>query len=174
MYVDFKVSDTGDLIFQEQSKNFNPLCIKFNISKTKVQKIQFDLIQDFYVENKIPDTAQKVTFFIDKNPSKYSAEILVGDNAFNQLIMLKLKTVLGELPERKDFGSTLSTLRHKNIDDKNLSLLEKITESTLEGIIRNPTVKAEPFIDYSNGYNQTVKLYIYNDSNLLMDYVLER
>ena len=171
MFVDFKIDDTGDLIFQEQSKNFNPLSIKFNISKTKTQKIQFDLSSNYF-EQKKSNNSQKITFFINNKPNKYSAEIVVGDNSLNQLMFLKLNTVLGELPNRSDFGSTLSTLRHKNIDDKNLSLLEKITESTLKDIIRNPSVKAKPFIDYSDGYNQVVKLEIFNNSNLLLEYIL--
>lgn len=173
MYADFKITDTGDIVFQEQSKSFNPLLVKFNISQTKAQKIQFDFSPE-YSNNKISKSAQKIKFFIKKNPNKYSAEILVEDNAINQLIFIKLKTVLGELPERSYFGSTLSTLKHKPINDKNLTLIEKITENALKDIIRTPTVKAEPYIDYNNGYVQTVKLYIYSSNNLMLEYILER
>jgi hypothetical protein len=40
-YVDFAINDTGDLLFAKRDDKYTSLSIKFNISKTKVQKISF-------------------------------------------------------------------------------------------------------------------------------------
>lgn len=172
MYVDFAVNDTGDLIFEKQNSNYSSLSIKFNISDTKAQKIILNIEESEelpYIDNRL-----SVTFKIeDKKPSD-TAAIYKDDVSTAQLIALKLKTTLGELPLRKEFGSKLSMFKHQNINDKTLRQIENIVESAVSDMIYNPTVVASPIIDTTNGYKQTIKIEIYNNNNLLLQYKVER
>lgn len=171
MYVDLAINSTGDLLFQEQNSNYKSLKVSFSLSNTKAQKISFN-IED---SNKIISAnALRVNFNIENKKPKDSAVIYKDNVAKAQLIALKLKTTLGDLPMRQDFGSKISMFRHQNINNKNLSNLETLVAKTLEGMIYNPKVIATPIIDMQNGYTQIVKLEVYSNNNLLLEYKMER
>lgn len=173
MYIDFEINDTGDLIFQRKEKSYNPLKVKFNLSQTNVQKITFHIEENYY-EKETKDNSLKVSFFIKKEKDVYSANYISSEDALMQLIKLKMKTTLGELPLRKDFGSILTTVKHANMDSSNLRRVELIIIDCLKDLIRNPQVTVSPYINYKNGYQQTVKIKIFNDSDFLLEYVMER
>ena len=172
MYVDFRIDKSGDIIFKEQHKDNCSLKISFYLSKTKAQKVVFDL-SDFE-KAKPSKYALKVSFDINKSLANKSVNIINDENALNQLLTLKLKTTLGELPLRKNFGSKISLMRHKEINAGNLSQLEAYVRECLSDIIPNPIVEAKPYINYDNGYNQTVILTVYNGNKKILNYILER
>lgn len=173
MLLDLALTNTGDILFQEKDENNQPQKIIFNYSKTCSQKISFNI---YDVESTKHDSNNylKVDFFIDKNNPKSMAVTYSDSEAKAQLITLKLKTCLGELPERSNFGSKLSSFRHQNINDTNLKSLEKYLESILSNDISNVSVKADVYIDYNNGYKQTVNLSIFSDDSILLQYKIER
>lgn len=172
MIADFAISKTGDLIFKSNDITSNSLKISFSLSNTKAMKVSFDLME--FEPIPLSSNALKVTFDLVKKTADKSVSILKEDTALSQLLTLKLKTTLGELPLRQDFGSKISLLRHKEINDANLKLLENYIKSCISDIVKNPEVKAIPYIDYSNGYIQTVIIRVYNNNKNVLEYILER
>lgn len=172
MYADFQIDKSGDIIFKEQFKENCSLKINFSLSDTKTQKITFDLSE--FIKNKSSENALKISFDISKSLANKSINIISEQDAMNQLLVLKLKTTLGELPLRKEFGSKITLMRHKEINAGNLSQLEAYVRECLNDIIPNPIVEAKPYINYDNGYNQTVILTVYSGNKKVLNYILER
>ena len=100
--------------------------------------------------------------------------MLKEEEALSQLLLMKLKTTLGELPLRPEFGSKISLLKHKDINNSNLRLLEEYIADCISDIVSEPTVKATAYIDYRNGYNQTVQVRVYDKNKNILSYILER
>lgn len=172
MYVDFQIDDSGDLLFTEKNNN-KPQKVSFNLTHTRTQKIAINLFDCETINHK-NNNYLKVEFFIDNDKPKNIANIVTGDDSLAQLITLKLKTTLGTLPERLTFGSKLSTFKHQNLDDSSLKNLRVYLTSILENDIPNVNVDVQPFIDYNNGYKQTVNIAVYNSNKLLLEYKVER
>lgn len=172
MYVDFEIDDSGDLLFSEKSNN-KPQKISFNLTDTKTQKIAINFFDCQPVSHK-NNNYLKVEFFIDNDKPKSIANIVTEDNALAQLITLKLKTTLGTLPQRLNFGSKLSTFKHQNLDESSLKTLRVYLNSILQNDIPNVNVDVQPYIDYKNGYKQTVNIAVYSSNKLLLEYKVER
>lgn len=173
MFVDLQINSTGDIVFHKEDKQYKALKVKFCLSQTKVQKVSFHM-EDSFFKKETKDNLLKVSFFINKEKDAYAVTSLKDDDVYIQMINLKLKTVLGELPQRPSFGSTLTTVKHMNINDKSLKQVELIVKDSLKDIVRDPVVKVVPYINYKNGYEQSIKINIYNDTNLLLEYIVER
>lgn len=172
MLVDFAVDRSGDLIFQEQDITSNSLKVSFAFSKTKATKIVFDFIECETTEPS--DHALKVSFDLVKKTANKTVSVHKDQEAIEQLLTLRLKTTLGELPLRKNFGSKLSLLKHKEINDNNLKALEHYILDAVSDVISNPKVEAVPYINYNNGYQQTILVKIYDSRRQVLHYVVER
>jgi len=170
MIADFKISKTGDLIFKENDITSNKIKVSFILSKTNACKVCFDF-NEFYAPA-VSNNALKIRFDLVKKTANKSITVLKEEEALAQLLSLKLKTTLGELPLRKAFGSKISLLKHKEINNSNLKLLEEYITDCISDIVSEPTVEASAYIDYKNGYNQTVKVKIYNKNKNILDYIL--
>lgn len=170
MLADFKISKTGDLIFQSNDIQSNSIKISFVLSNTNACKVCFDFNEFSSIEPS--PNALKIQFnLVDKTANK-SVALLKNEESLNQLLSMKLKTTLGELPLRKNFGSKISLLKHKEINTTNLKKLEECIKETISDILSEPTVTATPYIDYSNGYNQTVQVRIYDRNKNVLNYIL--
>lgn len=172
MIADFKVSKTGDLIFKENDITSNKVKVSFVLSKTSTCKICFDFNE--CEQAKPSNNALKIQFNLVEKTANKSVLMLNQEDALGQLLFLKLKTTIGELPQRQEFGSKISLMRHKDINNSNLKQLEDYITECISDIVSDPTVKATSHIDYSNGYNQTVKIRIYNKNKNILNYILER
>lgn len=164
MFADFKISKTGDLLFKENDINSNKLKVNFILSNTNALKVSFNFI-DCFNSNSLNNNTLKIKFNLIETKANKSAIVLNNDEAINQLLLLKLKTTLTELPLRQNFGSKLSLLKHKEVNQSNLKLLEEYVSECISDIISDFTVKADFYIDYSTGYNQTVKISVYKNNN---------
>lgn len=173
MFVDFAVNKTGDILFTENNINYKPLNIKFNISKTISQKISFNIEEDSEDIHNSKDYL-KVSFLIEKDSNTVPNLIYKDKDALAQLISLQLKDVLGELPYRIDNGSKLCLFKHENITPEILNYMKIYLESFLKKYLQNPNVTITPIIDYSNGYKQTVEIFIKNNNDLILQYKVER
>lgn len=172
MIADFKVSKTGDLIFKENDITSNKIKISFVLSKTSACKICFDFNE---CEQVSPSkNALKIQFNLVEKTANKSVMMLNQEDALGQLLFLKLKTTVGELPQRTEFGSKISLMKHKDINTSNLKQLEDYITDCISDIVSDPTVKATSYIDYANGYNQTVKIRIYDKNKNILNYILER
>lgn len=171
MIADFAINKSGDLLFQEQDVNSTSLKVSFVLSNTNATKIVFDLSE--FELNTPSRNALKVSFDLVKKTANKSVHIVKEDEMIAQLLTLKLKTSLGELPLRQKFGSEISLMKHKEINKANLDKLAQYVKSCIEDIISNPIVEAKPYINYNNGYSQTVILNIYGDNKTLLKYIIE-
>lgn len=172
MYIDFKLNDTGDLLFMEKPDSLQPQKISFNLSKTKTQKITFNIYDAEEISHN-SNRYLKVQFFINKSKPKIIAVTCNDKDEKIQLISLKLKTCLGDLPQRIDFGSKLSLYKHENINSKSLKSLETYLKSILDNDIDALSIQVNPIIDYENGYKQTVQIDIFSNEELLLNYKIE-
>lgn len=170
MYVDFEIDNNGDLVFEEKKNTSQK--ISFNISNSSSQKVSFSLF-NFSTSKHNSNNYLSVEFLIDRLKDKSLSKAVKGENALAQLIELKLKTTLGTLPERIDFGSKMSLFKHKNINEKSLNELKAYLLSLLKNDIPNLSIDVSPYINYSNGYDQTVKIDIYSSNKLLLNYKIE-
>ena len=172
MYVDFAINNTGDLVFAKRDDKYKSLNIKFNLTKTKVQKISF-LTSPSDDVNHGSDNYLKISFMIENVENKTSSVVYKDTTAIAQLIAIQLKGTVGELPYRTDDGSKMSLFKHQNINDKNLRNLESYLETFLADYIFNPSVTAKPVLNFTNGYKQEVELYVYSNNNLVLQYKIE-
>lgn len=170
MIADFKITKTGDIVFKENDITSNKIKVSFVLSKTNACKVCFDFNE---FEATTPSkNALKVQFNLVEKTANKSTTVLKAEDALAQLMLLKLKTTVGELPLRENFGSKISLLRHKDINDSNLKLLEDYITDCISDIVSQPTVKASAYIDYTNGYNQTVIVRIYDKDKNILSYIL--
>lgn len=172
MFVDFAIDSSGDLTFKEQDNINSSLKIGFFLSSTSANKIVFDFAD--FTPITPSKNALKVEFEIVKRTANKTANTLKDMDALTQLLSLKLKTTLGELPLRQTFGSKVSLLKHKEINQINLQMLENYIEECISDIVPNAVVEATPYIDYNNGYKQTILIKIYSAERILLDYIIER
>ena len=140
------------------------------LSNTNACKVCFDFNE---FESIVPSNhALKVQFDLVEKTANKSTMIIKEEDALSQLLLLKLKTTLGELPRRQEFGSRISMLRHKDVNTTNLRALEEYIVDCISDIVNNPTAKAEAYVDYTNGYNQTVQVRIYDKDKNVLTYIL--
>lgn len=171
MIADFAISKSGDLLFQEQDVNSTSLKVSFALSRTKATKIVFDFSE--FELNTPSKNALKVSFDLVKKTANKSVHIVKEDEMIAQMLTLKLKTSLGELPLREKFGSKISLMKHQEINKVNLDKLSSYVKTCIEDIVKNPIVEAKAYIDYNNGYRQTVILNIYGEDKNLLKYIIE-
>lgn len=171
MIADFAISKSGDLLFQEQDINSTSLKVSFTLSQTKAYKVIFDFSE--FNLNTPSKNALRLSFDLVKKTANKSVQIVKEDEMIAQMLALKLKTSLGELPLREEFGSNISLMKHQEINKANLDKLAQYVKTCIEDIIANPTVEAKPYISYNNGYIQTVILNIYGDDKNLLNYIIE-
>lgn len=172
MLVDFKLDNSGDLVFQEQDSTSNILKLSFALTKTKVLKLVMDFEQD--KKSFVGENAVKISFETIRTTANKSVAVIRDDEAIAQLIKMKLKTVLGELPLNKEFGSKITLLKHKDITDKNLKALENYILECISEFTSGAKVKAYPYINYDKGYTQTIMVNVYSFDKKILQYALER
>lgn len=176
MLVDFAVNNQGDILIEDRNLDYSTLHLAFNITDTSVQKISFNINDRILIKNDINRIAHnlKLSFYIDDSISNKGVSLLNDDDVKIQLLKLKLKDVLGELPALKEWGSSISEFKHKNINENNLIDLNNLLEKELNDNISNVKVKSEAFIDMNDAYIQKIKIYILNPFNneLLFTYIL--
>lgn len=170
MYVDFKIDNSGDLIFEEKENNAQR--ISFDIAKTKTQKVTFGIL-DCYPTTHNNSNYLKIEFMINNRKSKNNTKIIKETEAFSQLLINKLKTTINTLPERYNFGSKLSTFKHQNINDSTLSEIKTYIMSLLKDDVPNLNVEVSSYINYVNGYNQAINIDIYNGNKFLLNHKIE-
>ena len=172
MYTDLEISNTGDLLFEEDDPiDDKSQKISFYISKYKGQKLRFSTSG---IPQKKNINAIKISFTINNSKDTIRMKIIKNLDELSQFLYIQLKDVLGEDPIRENDGSKLSMFKHDEINETNLKILNIYLQNFLSQYLTNPSVKLTPVIDYQNGYKQAVQIKIYSGNNLLLEYNLER
>ena len=88
--------------------------------------------------------------------------------------MLRLKTQLGELKNRKTIGSRLDEVKHNYLFmEETKNRIEIIAKEAIKDIYPNAIVKAQPVAkQYSHGYKQLMVLTIYDEDIIILEYEL--
>lgn len=170
--IDFLITPSGDLAFTEIEKENQTLEISFYKTKTQALKISFEM--DTYLTN-TPKKDSLVVYFDLLSIKNNKRAMLVEDDAYKmQQIFMRIKTSLGELPERPEVGSKIETVMHQNIHDKAVqSKVERIVGDAIKDIVYNHSVKAIPTVIKDNDYKQVMNVMIYEDDDLLLTYEME-
>lgn len=170
--MDLLITPSGDLAFTEINSKNKRLSVNFFKSMNNALKIDFD------IEGNYQEHPQKDTFVIKFNIShklKNKRAEIVKDDAYKmQQVLIRLKTSLGELPERLTIGSMLEIVKHKNLNDEHVRLkVENIVSTAINGILSDFKVVAKPEINKDNGYKQIMNIKIYENNELLTTYTME-
>ena len=169
---DFMITSSGDLVFTESSKENKKLEISFYVSQTNTLKINFEV--DTYQDEIPRNNSLQINFSYDDLAYNKKAMMVSNDACKMQQIMMRLKTSLGELAERPEIGSMVETVMHQNIKDKAVqSKIIQVIGEALSDILSNYSIKVIPHIDRTNGYNQVIKVLIYENNELVLVYDLE-
>lgn len=169
---DLLLTSNGDISFKSINDYNNTLKISFFKSKIKGLKI------DFYIEKAPQPIRSKNSLMISFNyntikNNKIAMEVN-KEAALIQLLSIKLKTSLGELPERKNIGSKLETIIHEDLYDKAvIKNVENIIYNCIRDLIEEPQIIIEPKIIKTNGYEQILNIKILDDNKLLYSYETE-
>lgn len=170
--MDFLITPSGDLLFSEEKNESKRLKIDFYQSKNKALKINFDI--ETYGETLPQKDTLIVTFDVPEIKENKRVPIVKDEAYISQQVIMRLKTSLGELPLRQEIGSMIETVMHKNLMDSAIhNKVENIVGEAISGLIDGYSVKAVPTVSKNNGYNQTIKVYIYKDNSLLTSYEME-
>ena len=170
--IDFLLTPEGDLSFVEDQLENNRLKIDFYKTKSNALRILFDIAAGAELEPS--STALTINFNVLTNTPNKKALIAKDERYLIQQLLMRLKTSLGELPERQEIGSTLETVKHKRLNDKTTkAAVEAIVSSAIQDLYDGYLVKATPVIDKTDGYKQIMNVEIYKDNNLLLNYEME-
>lgn len=170
-YYDFMINDNGDIVFVTNDLKNKRINAKFYISSNKPLNIKFNI--DRVSKTNKEQHMLNVLFNLEKiknNKTIYS----VSDTSYiAQQIKMRLKTSLGELPLRRTYGTELERYMHKDINDKTIQKgIEQIVLGAISDLLNDYSVKVFPYINKNNKYEQVMKIYIYSNNSLILDYDL--
>lgn len=170
--MDLLITPSGDLLFTEVNNKNSKLIVNFYKSNEKALRINFDVQGDLKTS---PSKNTLIVSFDISQKLKNKRALTVKDDAYKtQQIYIRLKTSLGELENRMSIGSTLETVKHKNLNDVNIiSQVENIVSKAINDILTDFTVKAIPEIKKENGYKQIMNIKIYKNDEILTTYQME-
>lgn len=170
--MDLLITPSGDLSFTEIENKNNKLIINFYKGTGRALKVDFDVQGDF--QEQPPKDALIISFDISHKLNNKRASIVKDDAHKMQQILIRLKTSLGELPDRTSIGSTLETVKHKNLNDSQVKAqVESIVSKAINDILSDFKVIATPEINKENGYKQIMNIKIYENNELLTTYKME-
>lgn len=169
---DFKITSKGDLVFLDETNKNEKMQIEFYKAKSNALRIEFAVKNTS--ENLTRQNSLTINFEVIKPKNNKKAKIISNDSYLIQQALIRIKTVQGELYKRPNVGSTLEPIMHKNIyDSKIIGLVESKISEALKDIMDNYIVKATPIIERNNGYRQVIKIKVYNNNALLINYEME-
>jgi phage gp46-like protein len=91
-----------------------------------------------------------------------------------QAIKIRLQTTLGDIAGNTDIGSKLELVKHKESTDESvLSSIKTYVTEAIADIISDPEIIIKPVVSISNGYEQKVIIYIYENEMLIYKYDLK-
>lgn len=170
---DLALTEKGDIVFQQNINRQKPFKICFVVSKGKAFKINFrteDCSSLVASSNAI-----KISFDIGKKENNKKAIIFYDQNARIQSIKIRIQTALGDVAGRQSLGSSLETVKHKQLHDKKVQQqVITIIKEAIQDILPNADVRVKPVATKSDrGYVQKLVIYIYEYNILIFKYNLK-
>lgn len=152
---DLLLNDKGDISFEVIDTTKKALQVDFVISNLKALQVNF-LIEN--TEDKQYESGLMINFNIVKLYNDKKEVGITDVSLTEQMIRIRLNTVLGTLTGNEDIGSKIQLLKHKFVDDKNVeSDLKKYIAQALVDIIDDPIIYINKsntsYLDYTNQLN---------------------
>lgn len=176
--IDLKLDTRGDIILDETPDN-SRIKVSFGISPYPILKITFRQQKEYDTDAEIyqPNSSNKIKikFKTIAMPTGNQVGISCYDKEeIKQRIRILLKTNLGEISSKEDFGTLLNNYRHKDLTQQSIrTTIEEQVEADLANILENPSVMARHERINSIFYYQNLTLYIYNNDQPVCDLTLE-
>lgn len=168
---DLYINEYGDIEFEDFDTNKNTLKISFFKSKNKALKVSFDNLS--FSDYRRSANCINVSFYTsNKNGIQKPKEVSDRDYLIQQINM-SLKTTIGELPLRKDIGSTLEVMNHIDIsDNKNILDIKKVLYNSIKRLLPNCEIDINVLSSNNNNYYPVLEARIKEDTNVF-SYELE-
>lgn len=173
MAIDFLVNNQGDFVFSN-IEQYPRLRIDWIDAKQPVLRIDFEQSEEY---GSFPQNSKqlRIDFITDRDNRTLDAKAATVTEIYElrQRIMLKLRTELGEMKLKPNFGSYIVTQRHEDIMSESVqSMVQSIVLAEVKNMLSNPRVTVVPKKKTGTPfYCQNMNVYIYEDEELL--FVLE-
>lgn len=171
---DLMLTSSGDIMFLSKIRKNNKIQLQFVFTQKHAIKINFSL--DYF--KPIQKQSNQILLSFDIGESIHEAQqakMINKIRGVSQACYIRLKTALGELPYRETIGSNLEKTKHDFLFDpivKNKVL--EYTQMALQDILPNAEIKLTPSAKHTpNGYQQVMKISIYDEEVLILEYQLE-
>lgn len=157
---DFQLTESGDLMFTENSNTDNGLVISFHVSENKGFRLTFMVAESDFISPNNIDESLCISFDTVKLLNNKEIIVLDDEGGTNQAIKIRLATELGDIKNREGIGSKLSLVKHKNLyDSKNIQLVKEYVQSAISDIAPNASVAVTP-------HNMTYNIKITLENNV--------
>ena len=173
MAIDFLVNNQGDFVLSS-IEQYPRLRIDWIDATQPVLRIDFEQGEEYssFSQN---SKQLRIDFITDRDNRTLDAKAATVTDIYElrQRIMLKLRTELGEMKLKPNFGSYIVTQRHEDIMSESVqSMIQSIVLAEVKNMLNNPRVTVVPKKKTETPfYCQNMNVYIYEDEELL--FVLE-
>lgn len=173
MAIDFLVNNQGDFVLSN-IEQYPRLRIDWVDATQPVLRIDFEQGEEYssFSQN---NKQLRIDFITDRDNRTLDAKAATVTDIYElrQRIMLKLRTELGEMKLKPNFGSYIVTQRHEDIMSESVqSMVQSIVLAEVKNMLNNPRVTVVPKKKTGTPfYCQNMNVYIYEDEELL--FVLE-
>jgi phage gp46-like protein len=167
---DLALTEKGDVLFQNDTKQKMPLVI----SLCPREALKITLSAEGFLPLEQSNNALKISFDC-KTDVEYKKAIMLNEHDSKiQAIKIRLQTTLGDIAGNTDIGSKLELVKHKESTDESvLSSIKTYVTEAIADIISDPEIIIKPVVSISNGYEQKVIIYIYENEMLIYKYDLK-
>lgn len=164
--VDLKINTNGDIIV-ESPPVYPELKLSFITSQYPALKISFEEICP-QKESVIPKNGIKLTFDVNRKDVESDISTVYDTDEQLQRIPLLLKTELGDLHNKPDFGTQIYQDKHKNIlSQATIDSIESKIQDKVQTILDNPNVIVRRTSPGNKSLKyQTVTAYVLDNNKL--------
>lgn len=168
--MDFKISDTGDLVLEEKTRS-KQLEVTFRVSEIPGLEVSFHILNE---KKPIENKGLKFTFDVTKDSDlSQNVKVIRDVEEKIQLIKIALMTELGELVNKPGLGSLLKLHKHEDIhSEENLEGIKATVLKCVQGILDEPSVKVMPQNGAGNLYFHNVAIYIYESKTQIFKFYI--
>lgn len=171
--MDFLINDVGEISFSTPKK-YDKLRIDWYDSDYPVLRIDFEQRQE-YPPRIFKNKRLRIDFNTTKGEELNNRRVntIHGDNELRQRIAIRLRTELGDIALKPNFGSLLVTQKHRDILSEEVQKnIEQIVLRELSDILSNPRVVAVPTKTSGPFFCQNIRIIIFDNEELIYSLLL--
>lgn len=165
------LTETGDLLFTTNKRQSNKINLTFAISENLIN-LNFFLKGCSEI---IPTSGIVLGFELnDIKTNTKKAKMIENLPAYRQACLIRIKTSLGQLPERINIGSKIETKMHDFLfKEETKTQVMSMAKEAIKDILPNATVTVTAIAKHTiNGYKQCFNIKIYDEDLMILNYDL--